>query len=80
MQRRRVKTVADYPLTMERTCPLCHERVVSTRRGSGKPWRGGLDYWYADDHVKTCSAQAEREVARRLSAGLNETLFGDGVT
>jgi len=39
-----------YPTTQQHQCPQCDATITLTRTGTGRPWRGGLDYWYRSDH------------------------------
>lgn len=63
---------ANYPETMEVTCSACRKPYTTHRQGTGKPWRGGLDYWYSGDH--DCP---EREAVRKQSEALNRWTHGD---
>lgn len=38
-----------YPVTKITDCIFCRGEIRLVRRGSGKPWRGRLDYWYTED-------------------------------
>ncbi len=40
-------TIKDFPKMQETTCPFCGRSQTATRQGTGKPWRGSLDYWYS---------------------------------
>jgi len=73
---RRNKTEEDYPLAIETPCPFCKQMVVSTRTGSGKPWRGGLDYWYSNRHHEVCPNDAERQAACAATKKLNDWATG----
>lgn len=48
-----------YPLTKTTDCIFCGAEISLVRRGTGKPWRTGLDYWYAEDPVHYCHEREE---------------------
>ena len=39
-----------WPKTRTYRCIYCNEEYVTERRGTGAPWRGSRDYWYAGKH------------------------------
>ena len=64
----------DYPTTKTSTCKYCGKVQPMDRQGTGKPWRGRLDYWYSVPPCGCIGSERQRAIHRDNSDKLNKAL------